>query len=168
MLAAMMIHGIIPGPLFITQEATLFWSLIASFWIGNLILLILNIPLIGIWVRILAIPYKILYPSMLFFICIGVYSIRNSVFDIFIVLFFGLVGYLLTLFRYPLAPMKLGYILSPFIEEHFRRPLRNSRGDFFVFVQRPISAAFLALTVLVILVSIRGIVSARQKHLAVE
>jgi putative tricarboxylic transport membrane protein len=168
MLAAMMIHGIIPGPQFITHEATLFWSLIASFWIGNLLLLILNIPLIGLWVRILAIPYRILYPAMLFFICIGVFSIRNSLFDIFVVMFFGLVGYLLTMFRYPVAPMLLGFILSPLLEEHFRRALLVSRGDFFVFVQRPISAAFLVLTLFVILLSIRGVVAARQKEMVIE
>ncbi len=158
LLGAMMIHGIVPGPRFLTEQPAMFWGLVASFWIGNIMLLILNIPLIGLWVRMLAIPYNILYPAMLFFICIGVYSINNQVFDIYAVIFFGLVGYAMNKFGYPPAPLLLGFILGPLMEEHFKRALLMSRGHLSIFWERPISAVLLAVIVLVLLLSMRGIV----------
>lgn len=155
LMGAMMIHGIVPGPQFITDHATTFWSLVASFWIGNVILLILNIPLIGLWVRILAIPYQLLYPTMLFFICIGVYAMRNNAFDVYLTMIFGVVGYLMLKVRYPAAPLLLGFILGPLMEEHAKRALQLARGDFSVFVTRPLSALFLGITLVVLLLSIR-------------
>ena len=158
LLGAMMIHGIVPGPQFITEHSVTFWGLVASFWIGNVLLLVLNIPLIGIWVRLLAIPYHMLYPAMLFFICIGVYAINNKVFDVYTVIVFGGIGYLMSAFRYPAAPLLLGFILGPMMEEHLKRALLISQGDFMVFVQRPISLVFLAVTVLLLLLSMRQFV----------
>jgi putative tricarboxylic transport membrane protein len=163
LLGAMMIHGIVPGPRFLTEQPVMFWGLVTSFWIGNIMLLILNIPLIGLWVRMLTIPYNILYPAMLFFICIGVYSINNQVFDIYAVIFFGIVGYAMNKLAYPPAPLLLGFILGPLMEEHFKRALLMSRGHLSIFWERPISAVLLAVIVLVLLLSMRGI--ARQIRL---
>jgi len=148
LLGAMMLHGITPGPALITEHPTMFWGLIMSFWIGNILLLILNIPLIGIWVRMLSIPYHILYPAVLVFICIGVYSSDNSVFDVYIVLIFGVVGYFLRWFDYPAAPLLLGFILGPLLEEHFRRALLLARGNALIFLERPISLVFILLAVM--------------------
>jgi TctA family transporter len=152
MVGAMMIHGIAPGPMFISQHSDIFWGLLASMWIGNVMLLVLNIPLIGIWVRILYVPGHILYPIVLLVICIGVYSVNNAVFDVFVTILFGIVGYVLGLFSYPVAPLVLGFILSPILEEHVRRSLLISDGNFAVFLQRPVSGAFIVLSALVLLV----------------
>lgn len=157
MLGAMMIHGIVPGPLFLSDHPDMFWGLIMSFWVGNLLLLILNIPLIGVWVRMLSIPYRILYPAILVFVCIGVYSVKNSVFDIYMVLFFGGIGYFMRMFGFPAAPLLLGFILGPMMEEHFRRALLLSRGDFWVFIERPISLVFLVLTLLFLAMSVKTV-----------
>jgi putative tricarboxylic transport membrane protein len=160
LLGAMMIHGIVPGPQFIIEHSVTFWGLVASFWIGNVLLLVLNIPLIGIWVRLLAIPYHLLYPAMLFFICIGVYAINNNIFDIYTVIAFGVIGYFMMSFRYPPAPLLLGFILGPLMEEHLKRALLISQGDLMVFVERPISLSFLLLTALLLLISSRDMASA--------
>lgn len=154
MLGAMIVHGITPGPQVVTQHPDLFWGLVASFWIGNVILLILNVPLIGIWIRILEIPYNILYPAILLFVCVGVFSVNNSVFDVFLVAVFGGVGYGMRLLGFEPAPLMVGFILGPMLEENFRRALVISRGDLLVFVDRPISAGFLIATGLVIAWSI--------------
>jgi TctA family transporter len=146
MLGAMIIAGVQPGPRLVTEHPEIFWGLLASFWIGNVLLLILNIPLIGIWVKMLQIPYRILYPAILLFICIGVYSVNNNVFDIYAVLAFGVLGYLLMLLKFEVAPLLLGFILGPLMEEHLRRAMLLSRGDPMVFLERPISASFIALT----------------------
>lgn len=158
LLGAMMIYGITPGPALITEHPTMFWGLIMSFWVGNIMLLILNIPLIGIWVRMLTIPYHLLYPSVLVFICIGVYSADNSVFDIYIVLIFGVVGYFMRQFNYPAAPLLLGFILGPLLEEHFRRALLLGRGNPIVFLDRPISLVFVILTLLFLVGSLLPVV----------
>jgi TctA family transporter len=152
MVGAMMIHGIVPGPLFVSQHADIFWGLLASMWIGNVMLLILNIPLIGIWVRILYIPGHILYPVVLLVICIGVYSVNNAVFDVYVTILFGVIGFIFGKYGYPVAPLVLGFILSPILEEHVRRALLISDGDFSVFLTRPVSAVFIALSILVLLV----------------
>ncbi|WP_026381030.1 tripartite tricarboxylate transporter permease [Afifella pfennigii] len=151
LLGAMMIHGITPRPEFFTNNADLFWGLVVSFWIGNLMLLVLNIPLIGVWVRILTIPQKILFPAIIFFICVGVYSVNNNTFDVMTVIVFGIVGYLMSMYRYPPAPLLMGFILGPMLEQHFRRALLFSRGDMWTFVERPISAAFLACSLALLL-----------------
>lgn len=158
LLGAMMIHGIVPGPRFLIDQPVMFWGLVASFWIGNIFLLILNIPLIGLWVRILTIPYKFLYPAMLFFICIGVFSINYQAFDVLVVLIFGFVGFIMTKFGYPPAPVLLGFVLGPMMEEHFGRALLMSRGSFSIFWERPISATLLAITLALFAFAMKGVI----------
>lgn len=147
MLGALLIHGVNPGPQLIGEHPEIFWGLLASFWIGNLILLVMNIPLIGVWVRILAIPYKYLYPGVLLLVCVGVYSVNNNAFDILVVVVFAVVGYLMTMARMSPAPMLLGMVLGPMMEENFRRAMLLSRGDAMVFLERPICAVLIGLTV---------------------
>ncbi|WP_209424686.1 tripartite tricarboxylate transporter permease [Pararhodobacter sp. SW119] len=154
MLGALIIHGIIPGPGLIAQQPALFWGLVASFVLGNLMLLVLNLPLIGLWISILRIPYRLLYPAILVFICIGVFSIRNSAFDIWLVLIFGAIGYGMRLLRFEPAPLLLGFILGPLLEQYLRRAMTVSRGDPMIFLERPISAAFLGLAALLLLHSL--------------
>ncbi|MEX1214700.1 tripartite tricarboxylate transporter permease [Saccharospirillum sp.] len=155
MLGALVIHGITPGPRILIDQASLFWGLVASFWIGNVLLVVLNLPLIGIWVRILAIPYHILVPIILFFICTGVFSVSNSHINIFLVLGFGILGYGMQLLKYPAAPLLLGFILGPLMEENLRRALLLSRGDPMTFIQSPLSATFLAITVVLVVLTLR-------------
>ncbi|MCI5111234.1 MAG: tripartite tricarboxylate transporter permease [Marivita sp.] len=143
MLGALMIHGITPGPRLISEHPELFWGLIVSFLFGNLFLLVLNIPLIGLWVRLLRVPHYFLYPTVVVLICVGVYSIDNSIFDIWMTLAFGVLGYVLRLFRFEPAPLLIGFVLGPMMEEFFRRAMLLSRGDPMVFLERPGSAALL-------------------------
>jgi TctA family transporter len=154
LLGALMIQGITPGPLLISEHPDIFWGLIASFWVGNIMLVILNVPLIGIWVRMLAIPYRLLYPSALFFVCIGVYSAKNSLFEIGETLVFGMVGFFLIRLRFHIAPILLGFILGPRMEENFRNALAISNGDLSIFVTRPISAVFLSICLLMLLAQV--------------
>ena len=128
----------------ITEHADLFWGLIASFWIGNVLLMILNVPLIGIWVRLLQVPYRFLFPSALFFIAVGVYSTNSNLFQVWEVLAFGVAGAVFAELGFSVAPVLLGFVLGPLVEENFRRALLLSHGDLTVFLQRPISAAFIA------------------------
>ncbi len=150
-LGALMIHGITPGPALMTQNADLFWGVIASFWIGNVLLLVLNIPLIGVWVSILRIPYRYLYPCILSLVCIGVYSVNLNPFDVFLVLVFGVIGYLMRLLGFEPAPLVIGFILGPLMEENLRRALLISQGDFLALVLRPISGTLLAVSLGLIL-----------------
>jgi len=150
LLGALIIHGITPGPRLIVEHPDLFWGLIASFWVGNLILIILNVPMIGIWVKMLMIPYKFLYPSALFFICIGVFAARNSLFDVGATLALGIFGYLLVLLKFEPAPILLGFVLGPRFEENFRRALIISRGDMMTFIERPIAGVFIGFCALLI------------------
>ncbi|BAO80872.1 uncharacterized protein conserved in bacteria [Serpentinimonas raichei] len=145
MLGALIIHGIQPGPMLMTEQPELFWGLIVSFAIGNIMLVILNLPLVGIWVSILRIPYHVLYPAILVFICLGVYSVNNNVFDIYMTAGLGVMGYLLLKLRFEAAPLLLGFVLGPMMEENLRRALLLSRGDPGTFIERPISAVVLAL-----------------------
>lgn len=149
-LGALLIQGIQPGPQLITEHFDLFWGLIASFWIGNVLLVVLNVPLIGIWVKLLQVPYRYLYPSALFFIAMGCYATNNSLFDVSEVLAFGIVGAVFLALEFPVAPILLGYVLGPMVEENFRRSLLLSRGDLMVFFERPISAAFMTLCIALI------------------
>jgi TctA family transporter len=150
LLGALLIHGIQPGPLLISRHADIFWGLIASFWIGNVLLVLLNVPLIQIWVKVLQVPYRFLYPSALLFIAVGVYSTNNSLFEVAEVLFFGGVGAVLLALKFPVAPILLGYVLGPMLEENFRRALLLAHGRISVFVEQPISAVFIGLCVLLI------------------
>ncbi len=148
MMAAFILKGVQPGPNMIAKHPDLFWGLVASMWIGNCFLLILNVPLVRIWLSIFRIPYAVLYPTILFFCCIGTFSINNNFDDIFITAGFGLLGYLLMRLSLDPAPLMLGFILGPMLEEYFRRAMTISRGSFSVFVTQPISATLLACIVL--------------------
>lgn len=150
MIAALVIHGIQPGPLMLAEQPAIFWGLVASFVVGNLMLVVLNIPLIGIWVAMLRIPYRMLYPSIVVFVCLGVYSVNRNTFDVVMVAVIGIAGHLLAVLRLQVAPLLLGFVLGPPMEEHLRRALLLARGDATVFLQRPISAALLVLTLLVL------------------
>src|SRR5216683_298958 len=146
MIGAMMIHGIQPGPQIMTSKPELFWGMIASMWVGNLMLVVLNLPLIGMWVKLLSVPYRLLYPAILIFCCIGVYSISNAWMDVILASFFGFVGYVFVKLECEPAPLLLGFVLGPMMEENLRRALLLSRGDPVVFVQRPISLTLLIIS----------------------
>ena len=150
-LGALLIQGIQPGPQLITEHADLFWGLIASFWIGNVLLILLNVPLIGIWVKLLRVPYRFLFPAALFFIATGVFSTNNSLFEVGEVLVFGIAGAVLLALEFPVSPILLGFVLAPMVEENFRRAMLISRGDLGVFLHRPISATFMAVCAIMIL-----------------
>ena len=151
MVGAMMIHGIQPGPQVMTKQPELFWGLIASMWIGNLMLVVINLPLIGIWVRLLSVPYRLLFPCILLFCAIGVYSLNNSAFEVALTAMFGLLGYFFLKAGCEGAPLLLGFILGPMMEENLRRALLLAHGDATVFVTRPISATLLAMSALLLL-----------------
>jgi TctA family transporter len=148
MVGAMIIQGIQPGPSVINEQPALFWGIIVSMWIGNFFLVILNLPLIGIWVRMIMVPYQVLYPAILVFCGIGVFSLNNNEFDIYLMALFGLLGYVFSKLGCEPAPMLLAFILGPLMEEYLRRAMLISRGDPMVFVTRPISATLLGLAVL--------------------
>jgi TctA family transporter len=154
MIGGMMIHGIIPGPQVMEQKPGLFWGMIASMWLGNLMLVVLNLPLIGIWVRMLLVPYRLLAIAIMFFCCIGVYSLNNSANEVLFICFFGVVGYILMKLDCEPAPLLLGFLLGPMMEVYMRRAMLLSRGDPFVFFQRPLSLGFLicALVLLIFIV----------------
>lgn len=150
MIGALMIHGIQPGPNVITEQPALFWGLIVSMWVGNVLLVVLNLPLINLWVKLLAFPYHLLFPAIVVITCIGVFSISNSLFDVWMLLLFGLAGYVLARLRCEPAPMLLGFILGPMMEENLRRALLLSRGSGWVFLQHPLSLAMLVIAVILI------------------
>ena len=150
LLGALIIQGIQPGPQLVTEHPDIFWGLIASFWVGNILLVFLNVPLIGIWVQLLAVPYRYLYPSALLFICLGVYSAHNELFAVGQTLVVGIFGYVLLKLDFHPAPMQLGFVLGSRFEENLRRALLLSDGDFRVFIERPISAVFVGLAVVLI------------------
>jgi putative tricarboxylic transport membrane protein len=160
MVGAMMIHNIQPGPQIMIRNPTLFWGLIVSMWFGNLMLVILNLPLIGIWVKLLTVPYRFLYPAILTFCCIGVYTVSNATLDVVMTAIFGFLGYLFQKLGCECAPLLLGFVLGPMMEENFRRSLLLSRGDFTVFLTRPLSLSLLlaaaALLVIVVLPAIKS------------
>ncbi|MDE2455578.1 MAG: tripartite tricarboxylate transporter permease, partial [Burkholderiales bacterium] len=135
----------------ITEHPDIFWGLIASFWIGNVLLVLLNVPMIGVWVKLLQVPYRFLFPSAIFFICVGVFSAQNALFDVGMVAVAGVVGAIFLALDFPVSPIVLGYVLGPMLEENFRRALLISRGDLGIFIQRPISLAFVIISVLLLL-----------------
>jgi putative tricarboxylic transport membrane protein len=152
MLGALMIQGIAPGPSVMTQKPDLFWGLIASMWIGNLMLVILNLPLIGLWVSLLKLPYRLLFPAIMVFSSIGIYSLNNSPFELYLTALFGLLGFMWMKFQCPPAPMLLGFVLGPMMEENLRRAMLMSRGNPTVFLTEPISLAFIIATILIVVV----------------
>jgi TctA family transporter len=169
MVGAMIIQGITPGPEVMTKNPDLFWGLIASMWIGNLMLVVINLPMIGLWVKLLSIPYRLLYPAILLFCCIGAYSLANSTFHVLLLGLSGIVGYVFLKLGCEGAPFLLGMVLGPQLEEFFRRAMQLSRGDPMVFLQRPLSLALLLLTAfLLLLVVLPTIQKARVKTFAEE
>lgn len=162
MLGALMIHGIQPGPTLIVEQPSLFWGLVMSFWIGNLLLLILNLPLIGIWVRLLLIPYHYLYPAIIVFLCIGSYSVRSNPADVFMVLGFGILGFAMRIARLPAAPLLLGFVLGPLVEMQFRRAMVLARGDVTSLIERPISGMVLGISLALLIWTLIG--SLRKHH----
>ena len=169
MVGAMTIHNIQPGPQVMSSHPELFWGLIASMWIGNLMLVILNLPLVGLWVKLLKVPYRVLFPAILLFCTIGVYSLNYNVFDIYVMGIFGIVGYIWTKLKCEGAPLLLGLVLGPMMEENFRRALLLSRGDFLTFVERPLSLTLLLMAAgLVILVALPSIRKKREETFVEE
>ncbi|MGE8942455.1 tripartite tricarboxylate transporter permease [Leptospira interrogans] len=154
MVGAMTIHGIIPGPQVISHQPALFWGMIASMWIGNLMLLIINLPLVGLWVRLLKVPYRLMFPAILIFCCIGIYSINNSGLDVFMVAVFGLFGYMLTKFGFEPAPLLLGFVLGRLMEEKLRQAMVISRGSMMTFIERPLSASLLIIALVLIVIAV--------------
>lgn len=150
MIGAMIIQGIVPGPNVVTEQPQLFWGIIASMWIGNLMLVVLNLPLIGLWVKLLTVPYFVLFPIIMAMCSIGVYSVNSNAYDLFAVAFFGLLGYVLSKLRCEPAPLLLGFVLGPLLEENLRRAMILSRGDPTTFVTRPISAGLLVLSLAIL------------------
>jgi TctA family transporter len=163
MIGAMIIQGIVPGPNVATEQPALFWGVIASMWIGNLMLVVLNLPLIGLWVRLLTVPYAVLFPAIMTFCCIGVYSVNGNVFDLFAVAAFGLGGYALVKLGCEPAPLLLGFVLGPLLEENLRRAMIIARGDATVFLTRPISAGLLAVALVLLAVLLSPAVAARRE-----
>src|SRR5450830_1368719 len=168
MVGAMTIHNIQPGPQVMTSNPELFWGLIASMWIGNAMLIILNLPLIGIWIKLLTVPYRWLFPSIVLFCAIGVYSTNNNTFDIWMVGGFGFIGYLFNKLGVEPAPLLLGFILGPMMEENLRRALLLSRGDWSVFVTRPLSAGLLAAALLLLVIVLLPAVKNKREEAFVE
>src|ERR671912_1848027 len=160
MVGAMIIQGITPGPAVMTDQPQLFWGMIASMWVGNLLLVLLNLPLIGLWIRMLTIPYHLLFPAIIAFCCIGAFSVNNSTFDVFMMALFGVVGYALIKLDFEPAPLLLGFVLGPMLEENLRRAMLLSRGDATVFVTQPLSLGLLlasaALLLVVVMPNIRA------------
>lgn len=168
MIGAMIIQGIVPGPNVATEQPALFWGIIASMWIGNLMLIVLNLPLIGLWVKLLTIPYYVLFPIIMVFCSIGVYSVNSNVYDLYAVAFFGLLGYVLLKLRCEPAPLLLGFVLGPLLEENLRRAMILSRGDPTTFVTRPISAILLAISLAVLVIVFLPSIKKKREEVFVE
>jgi len=168
MIGAMMIQGIAPGPQVMTERPQLFWGMIASMWVGNLMLVVLNLPMIGLWIKLLTVPYRLLYPAILLFCCIGVYSINNSGYDVILTCVFGVLGYFCTKLECEPAPLILGFILGPMMEENLRRAMLLSRGDPSTFVTKPISAVLLAVAVLLLIVVVSPALRKKREEAFVE
>ncbi|MBS3651794.1 tripartite tricarboxylate transporter permease [Pseudaminobacter sp. 19-2017] len=168
MIGAMIIQGIVPGPQVATSQPVLFWGLIASMWIGNLLLVVLNLPLIGLWVRLLTVPYTVLFPAILAFASIGVYSVNSNTFDLYVMAAFGIFGYVLSKLEFEPAPMLLGFVLGPLLEEHLRRAMTISHGDVMIFLNRPISAGLLAVALAVLSIAFLPTIAKRRKEVFVE
>jgi putative tricarboxylic transport membrane protein len=162
MLGALTIQGIQPGPQVMTTRPELFWGLIASMWIGNAMLVILNLPMIGLWVKLLQVPYRLLFPAIMAFSAIGIYSVNSSSFEIYLTAVFGIVGFICMRLGFPLAPMLLGFVLGPMMEENLRRSMLMAGGDATVFVRQPISLAFIIATVLILVVMVLPAVRKRR------
>ncbi|MFL5157545.1 MAG: tripartite tricarboxylate transporter permease [Microvirga sp.] len=168
MVGAMTIHGIIPGPQVMTKNPTLFWGMIASMWVGNLMLLIINLPLVGLWVRLLKVPYRLMFPAILMFCCIGIYSINSLPTDVMFIAFFGLVGYGLIKLGFEPAPLLLGFVLGKLMEENFRRALIIARGQITTFIDHPVSAGLLIVAAIVFLLAMLPTIRKGRDEVFVE
>ncbi len=168
LLGAFIIHGLQPGPLLMTQRPDLFWGIVASMYIGNAMLLVLNMPLIGMWVQVLKLPYRILFPLILMFCIVGVFASGNAVFDVFVMVVFGVLGYLMRKFGYEPAPLVLAFVLGPMLENNLRKSLILSHGDFQIFVARPISAVCLVLAVAALTAPLLPALARRRAALPLE
>jgi putative tricarboxylic transport membrane protein len=169
MIGALMIQGIAPGPQVMNEKPELFWGLIASMWVGNAFLVILNLPLIGMWIKLLTVPYRYLYPAILVFMSIGVFSLSNNPFDVLIMAIFGVLGYICVKLECEPAPMILGFILGPLMEENLRRAMLLSRGDPTTFITKPISAGFIiASVILLVIVALPAIRKKRDEAFVAE
>jgi putative tricarboxylic transport membrane protein len=168
MVGAMTIHGIIPGPQVMTKNPDLFWGMIASMWIGNLMLLVINLPLVGLWVKLLQVPYRLMFPAILIFCSIGIYSVNNQPVDVAFTALFGLFGYVLIKLGFEPAPMLLGFVLGKLMEEKLRQALIISRGSFWTFVERPISAGLLLVAVAILIVALLPSMSKKRDEVFTE
>jgi putative tricarboxylic transport membrane protein len=168
LLGAFIIHGLQPGPLMMTQNPGIFWGIVASMYIGNIMLLVLNMPLIGMWVQVLKVPYKLLFPLILMFCIVGVFSSGSAVFDVFVMTVFGVLGYLMRKFGYEPAPLVLAFVLGPMLENNLRKSLILSRGDFWVFLERPISLVCLIFAVLILIVPMLPSLSKKREAIALD
>jgi len=168
MVGAMTIHGIVPGPQVMTKQPELFWGMIASMWLGNLMLVVINLPLVGVWVTLLRVPYRLLYPSIIVFCCIGIYSINNSPFDVVLASAFGVIGYWLIKHDFEPAPLLLGFVLGPLMEENLRRAMLIARGDATVFFTRPISGGLLTVAIILLILAAMPKIRRRRDEVFVE
>lgn len=168
LLGAFIIHGLQPGPLLMTQRPDIFWGIVASMYIGNIMLLVLNMPLIGMWVQVLKVPYKILFPLILMFCIVGVFSSGSAVFDVFVMTIFGVLGYLMRKFGYEPAPLVLAFVLGPLLENNLRKSLILSRGDFSIFVERPISLACLIIAAMMLIAPLLPAMRKKREAIALE
>jgi len=168
MVGAMTIHGIVPGPQVMTKQPDLFWGMIASMWLGNMMLVIINLPLVGVWVTLLRVPYRLLYPAILVFCYIGIYSINNAPADVVIAAVFGIIGYWLAKHEFEPAPMILGFVLGPLMEENLRRAMLIARGDWSVFITRPISGTLIGISVFLLVVAALPLIRKRRDEVFVE
>jgi TctA family transporter len=168
MIGALIIQGITPGPNVAKDQPQLFWGIIASMWIGNLMLLVLNLPLIGLWVRLLKVPYHVLFPTIIAFSVIGVFTIKSNIFDVLVLAVFGVLGYMFMILRCEPAPFILGFILGPMMEVHLRRAMILSNGDATTFFTHPISAALLAFSAIVLLIVAIPSINRKRDEIFVE
>src|SRR6266852_4639916 len=168
MVGAMTIHGIVPGPQVMSKQPELFWGMIASMWLGNLMLIVINLPLVGLWVSLLRVPYRLLYPSIIVFCCIGIYSINNSPFDVVIAAAYGVFGYWLIKHDFEPAPLLLGFVLGPLMEENLRRAMLIARGDATVFFTRPISGVLLSTAIILLIIAALPKIRRRRDEVFVE
>jgi TctA family transporter len=164
MLGAMVVMGITPGPKVMTDSPELFWGLIASMWIGNLMLIVLNLPFVGIWVKLLTVPYRFLFPSIVCFCVIGLYTLSNNNFDIYLAGLFAVIGFAFIKLRCEAGPLLLGMVLGPMLEENLRRTLLVARGDWSVLFTRPISGTLIALAVVMLLAAMLPSISQRRNR----
>jgi putative tricarboxylic transport membrane protein len=168
MVGAMTIHGIVPGPQVMTKQPELFWGMIASMWLGNLMLVVINLPMVGLWVRLLRVPYRHLFPMIVIFCAIGIYSVNNAPFDVTLTAIFGIVGYWLVKHDFEPAPMILGFVLGPLMEENLRRAMLIARGDATVFLTRPISATLLGISALMLILALLPTIRGKREEVFTE